>query len=106
MPLTIFFTDAGSYTVEDDGVRGNAISVVRDASGAIVLTFAHPSDSMTFATLTSGVHLAFNTADSFGTANVTVGDLSNPAASPDSIVLRALRTDGSATLVSNGTITE
>ena len=52
------------------------------------------------------MHLIFNVADSFGTANVTVGSLTSSAQSPNSIVVGHLRTDDFITLVSNGTITE
>ena len=30
MPLTINFTEAGTYTIDDDGIRGNGTSVIRD----------------------------------------------------------------------------
>src|SRR6188768_760068 len=79
MPLTIFFSSPGNYTIDDDGIRGNGTSVVRDGSGAILFSFSHPADSITFIADTPGVNLTFNVADSFGSANVFVGDLSSPA---------------------------
>ena len=106
MPLAISFTTPGTYTIDDDGIRGNGISVIRNASGAIILSFTHPADTMSFTTTVPGVNLIFNVLDSFGTANVTVGDLAVAAATPDSIVVRSMRSDAFITLVSNGTITE
>src|SRR6186997_1697987 len=100
MPLSIVFTNPGNYTIEDDGIRGNNTSVIRDSSGVIVTTFVHPSDTLAFSTITPGVHLTFNVGDSFGSANVTVGALGDLAASPDSIVVRQMRTDAFMTLVS------
>ena len=43
MPLTIFFTGAGTYTIDDDGIRGNNTSVIRNANGNVIFTFVHPS---------------------------------------------------------------
>src|SRR5688572_20889171 len=87
MPLTIFFSSPGVYTIDDDGIRGNNTSVVRDASGTVLFPFTHPGDTIDFIAEVPGITFVFNTADSFGTANVTVGSLSDPALSPDSIVV-------------------
>src|SRR5688572_11691720 len=106
MSLTIFFSAPGTYIIDDDGIRGNNTSVVRSASGAVLFPFTHPADIVTFIAEVPGVTFIFNTADSFGTANVTVGSLSDPALSPDTIVINNLRSDGTITLVSNGAITE
>ncbi|HEY5710649.1 MAG TPA: calcium-binding protein, partial [Allosphingosinicella sp.] len=106
MPLSIIFTNPGTYTIEDDGIRGNNISVIRDSTGAVIVTFAHPSDSLTFTTLTAGVNLIFNVADPFNTSVVTVGSETSASASPDSIVVNYLLANGFVTLVSNGSITE
>ena len=106
MPLSVVFTVPGNYTIEDDGIRGNNTSVIRDSTGAIIDTIVHPADAISFVTITPGVHLTFNVADSFGLATVTVGNLSDAAASPDSIVVRHLRSENLVTLVSNGSITE
>src|SRR4029450_10355000 len=106
MTLSIFFSTPGTYTIDDDGIRGNNTSVVRDGSGNILFPFTHPSDTMSFIAEVPGITFIFNTADSFGTADVVVGSLSDSNLSPDSIVIKSMRTDGTATLVSNGTITE
>ncbi len=106
MPLTIFFNTAGTYTIEDDGIPGNAAGVVRDSSGAVLFPIVYPSDTQTFIAEVSGVNLIFNTLDSFGTANIEVGSMTDFAQTPDSIAIRYLRTDAFATLVSNGWIRE
>ncbi len=106
MPLTIFFSTPGTYYIDDDGIRGNGISVVRDANGNILFPFTHPGDDMTFIAEVPGITLVFNTLDTFGTANVTVGDLSDPSKCPDSIMVNNLKTDAFITLVANGAITE
>ena len=48
MPLTIFFSSPGTYTIDDDGIRGNNTSVVRNSSGTVFIPFVHPADAMTF----------------------------------------------------------
>ena len=94
MTLTIFFSSPGTYYIDDDGVRGNGASVVRDSSGNILFPFTHPSDTMTFIAEVPGINFVFNVTDTFGTANVFVGDLAASSSSPDSIVISSLRTDG------------
>src|SRR5688572_17376888 len=106
MTLTIFFSSPGTYYIDDDGVRGNGASVVRDGNGVVLFPFTHPSDAISFIAEVPGITFVFNTADSFGTADVNVGSLTAANSSPDSIVVRAMRTDGTATLVSTGTISE
>jgi hypothetical protein len=106
MPLTVFFSSPGTYTIDDDGIFGNNTSVVRDASGTAILPIAHPADSISFIAQVPGVNLIFNTVDSFGTADVTVGSLTDPAQSPDSIAVKHLQTDAFITLASNGSISE
>src|SRR4029079_5888085 len=103
---TIFFNTAGTYTIEDDGIPGNAAGVVRDSSGAVLFPILSPPDTQTFIAEVSGVNLIFNTLDSFGTANIEVGSMTDFAQTPDSIAVRYLRTDAFATLVSNGWIRE
>ena len=77
-----------------------------NSSGTILFPFLHPGDTLTFIADTPGVHFVFNTTDSFGSADVTVGSTSASAQSPDSIVVRQMQTDGFMTLASNGTIIE
>ena len=48
MTLTIFFSSPGTYIIDDDGIRGNNASAVRDANGNILFPFTHPADSITF----------------------------------------------------------
>lgn len=106
MPLTIFFSSPGTYIIDDDGVRGNNTSVVRDASGTILFPFVHPGDTIDFIAEVAGITFVFNTADSFGTANVTVGSLTDTALTPDAIIVRQIRTDAFLTLAADNTITE
>ena len=60
MPLTITLSVADTYTIEDDGIRGNGTSVLRSSSGAILLTIAHPADSINFIATVPGINLVFN----------------------------------------------
>ena len=106
MASNFFFGSAGTYTVEDDGIRGNGVSVVRDSGGNIVYTVVHPGDDVNFIATVPGVTLVFNTADSFGTANVNVGSLTDPTQCPDFIVVKNLQTDAFITLVAEASITE
>jgi Ca2+-binding RTX toxin-like protein len=106
MPLTIFFSSPGTYTIDDDGIRGNNTSVVRDSAGNILFPFVHPGDDMKFIAEVPGVNFIFNVLDSFGTANVTVGSLTDAAMTPDTITVRNMRSDAFITLVANGAINE
>ena len=106
MPLTIYFSTPGTYTIEDDGILGNNTSVVRDPSGTVLFPFAHPTDTIDFIAEVPGITFIFNVTDSFGTANVSVGSLADLNLSPDHIVVRQLRTDAFITLAARGTITE
>ncbi len=106
MPVSVHFSTPGTYTIDDDGVRGNGRSLVRDASGATLFPIMHPADSIEFIADVPGVTLVFNVADSFGTANVTVGSLTDPALRPDNIVVKSLRTDAFVTLAAQNAITE
>ena len=49
MPITITFSTAGNFTIEDDGTPGNATSIVRrDSDGAVLAVIPHPADSLVF----------------------------------------------------------
>ncbi|HUG62309.1 MAG TPA: hypothetical protein VMP03_10715, partial [Methylomirabilota bacterium] len=107
MAITVTFSIAGSFTIEDDGTPGNATSIVRrDSDGAILAIIPHPADSLTIRATVPGVNLTFNVTDSFGTGTLTVGSLTNAAETPDSIVVGNLPSSSSVTLVSNGSIVE
>ncbi|KAB2948925.1 MAG: hypothetical protein F9K19_24460, partial [Rhizobiaceae bacterium] len=106
MPLNLIFIAPGNYTIDDNGIPGDNTSVIRDGTGAVIFTFAHPADSLGFTVSTPGVHLTVNFTDSLGAANFTVGDLTSAGTSPDSITIGNVRTTGLVTLVSNGAITE
>jgi Ca2+-binding RTX toxin-like protein len=106
MPVNFTFNAPGTYTIEDDGIRGNGVSVIRNAAGAVIFTIVHPADAVNLNVSTAGVNLIFNVLDTFGTAVVTVGDLASAAQSPDSIVVHQLSSTNLVTLVSNGSITE
>ena len=47
MPLDLNFL-AGTYFIEDDGIRGNNRSQIRGADGTIYGTFEHPTDTLRF----------------------------------------------------------
>jgi hypothetical protein len=106
MPVNYTFNTPGTYTIEDDGIRGNGVSVIRNAAGAVVFTITHPADAVNLTVSTAGVNLVINALDPFGTANFNVGLLGSPASSPDSITVKYLRTDAFVSLISNGSITE
>ncbi|MGQ0590654.1 MAG: hypothetical protein ACT4N8_14205 [Sphingosinicella sp.] len=107
MAITVTFSTAGSFTIEDDGIPGNNTSIVRrDSDGAILAVIPHPADSLTFRATVPGVNLTFNVTDSFGSGVLTVGSLTNSAETPDSIVVRNILSSSSVTLVSNSSITE
>ena len=47
MTLTIFFSAPGTYIIDDDGIRGNNASAVRDSNGNLLFPFTHPADTIT-----------------------------------------------------------
>ena len=105
--LNLSILGPGTFTLDDDGIPGNGQSVVRDASGAIILTFGHPSPNSLTIVSAAGQNLIFNITDSFGASNVTVGNLFDPAQCPDSIQVRNIgATTGAVVLASNGALTE
>ena len=111
MPLTLIFTQAGNFTIDDNGIPGDNISVIRDGTGTVIFTFAHPADALGFTVSTPGVNIVVNLTDSLNAANLTIGStdpdpLIGPPQSPDSIVMKNVVTTGTVTLVSNGAITE
>ena len=49
MPITITFSTAGNFTIEDDGTPGNATSIVRrDSDGVILAVIRQPAHSLFF----------------------------------------------------------
>ena len=103
MAITLTFAIAGSYTIEDDGIPGNATSIVRrDSDGAILATLPHPADSLTIRASVPGVNLTFNVTESFGSGMRAVGNLVEPHQTPDSIVVMNIRSSSAVTQVSNG----
>uniref|UniRef100_UPI000685E7E8 beta strand repeat-containing protein n=1 Tax=Ciceribacter selenitireducens TaxID=448181 RepID=UPI000685E7E8 len=107
MPTTLILSEAGSYTIEDDGTPGNATSVVtRDSDGSVVAVIAHPADSLIIKASVPGVNITLDITDSLGNGSLQVGDLADPGQSPDSIVVDSITTNTSVTLVANGSITE
>src|SRR6185436_4929728 len=107
MPLTLIFTQPGNFTIDDNGIPGDNTSVIRDSTGAVIFTFLHPADALTFRVSTPGVNLTINFTDTLGAADFTIGNLDpdpliGPAQTPDSVVMKSVRTTGNVTLVSNG----
>ncbi|HTU12209.1 MAG TPA: hypothetical protein VMG08_15065 [Allosphingosinicella sp.] len=106
MPLNLIFISPGNYSLEDNGIPGDGISVIKDGNGVVIFTFAHPADSLGFTVTTPGVNISVNLTDSLGAANLTIGNLTNAAETPDSISVNRIHSTGTVTLVSNGPITE
>lgn len=106
MPVNLIFITPGNYTIDDNGIPGDNTSVVRDGNGTVLFTFVHPVDELGFTVSTPGVNLTVNLTDPLGAANLTIGNLTSAATSPDSITVGNVRTTGTVTLVSNGAITE
>jgi len=105
MTITVTLGTPGTYTVEDDGIRGNGLSVVRDSAGAIVATITHTIENVSFICTTPGITLVLDVPDLFA-ANFSVGSLLNSAECPDAIVVKQVRTLSTVSLASNGAITE
>ena len=111
MPLNLIFIQPGNYTIDDNGIPGDNISVIRDGNGVVIFTFAHPADSLGFTVSVPGVNITVNFTDSMNAANFTIGStdpdpMVGPPQSPDSIVIQNIETTGTVTLVANGSITE
>ena len=94
----------GTYVIEDDGDPTNGVAQLRTPDGSVIL-FNVPADFVQV-TAAAGRHLVINCAESFGSANINVGSLTDANASPDSITVHRVHTTGTVTLVSNGAITE
>jgi hypothetical protein len=106
MPVSATIVAAGNYFIQDNGIVGDNISVIADADGNTLFTFAHPADAVNITVGVPGVNITVNLTDSLGTADFNLGNLTNPAASPDSITVRNIVTTGDVALVSNGFIRE
>ena len=105
MPLNLIFTQPGTFTIDDNGIPGDNISVIRDINGVEIFSFAHPVDALGFTVNVPGVNLIINFTDTLGGADFSIGDLTNSSVTPDSVVMQSVRTTGSVTLVSNSTST-
>ena len=77
MPLSLIFIDPDNYTIDDNGVPGDNISVIRDGNGTVIFNFGHPADELNFTVSIPGVNLNIDFTDSLGTANLTLGSLTN-----------------------------
>ena len=106
MPTNITIVQSGVYTIEDNGITNDNTSVIKDSDGNVIFTLAHPADALNIKAGVPGVHIVVNIKDSLGAANITIGDLTSSAATPDSIVVKHLSTTGTVTLVAKETITE
>ncbi len=78
MPLDLIFITPGNYTLEDNGIPGDNTSVIKDGSGAVIFTFVHPADSLSFTASTPGVNITINLTDSLGAADFRIGSLTDP----------------------------
>ena len=106
MPLNLVFTQAGDFTIEDNGIPGDNISVIKDGAGIVIFTFAHPVDALGLTVNVPGVNLTINFTDTLGAADFSIGSLTDPAVTPDSVTMRKVETTGDVTIVSNSSITE
>ena len=77
MPLNLVFTQPGTFTIDDNGIPGDNISVIRDSNGVVIFTFVHPADALGFTVSTPGVNLVINFTDSMGAADFSIGDLTS-----------------------------
>ena len=60
MPLSLIFIQPGTYTIDDNGIPGDNISVIRDSNGVVIFTFGHPADALGFTVSTPGVNIIVN----------------------------------------------
>jgi hypothetical protein len=104
MPLNLEFPDPGDSTIDDNGIAGDNISVIRDSDGGVLFTFGHPADALNFTVTVPGVNMTINFTDSMNAANFMIGNTADLADSPDSITMKHIRTSGTVTLVSNNAI--
>lgn len=105
MPTTIILESTDNYTIEDNGIVGDGISVIRDGYGQIVEAFEHPEDALNIQAASSGVNLTINFADTLGSADFTVGNVAVPSASPSTVTVQNVTTStGDIELISGGTI--
>ncbi|MEJ5990922.1 calcium-binding protein [Ramlibacter sp. PS3R-8] len=107
MSSTLIFLsafDPGTYHIEDDGIPNNGIAQLRGPDGSVI-PFSIPTEFLTV-TASAGQDLVINLTESFGSADITVGSLTNAAENPDSITVNAIRGAGDVVLASNGAITE
>jgi Ca2+-binding RTX toxin-like protein len=111
MPITFDFSAfaAGNIFFEEDGIPGNGTGQFRHSAGGFAtFSFAYPADLLTLL-YKAGQVAYLNPFDSLDPADLTVGNLADPAASPDAINVRRVETngdDGIVTLVTTGAITE
>lgn len=105
MPLNLVFITPDNFAITDDGVFGNNTSVIRNGAGAVIFTFLHPADSLSFTASTANVNLALDFDEALAPADFRVGDLTNPAATLNALALqRVVATN--VILAANQDITE
>jgi Ca2+-binding RTX toxin-like protein len=107
MPITITFSTAGNFLLEDNGTPGDDTSVVtRMSDGVILAVIPHPADSMIFRAVVPGVNLFVDFLDSFAPANVTIGVAGDDAQSPDNINVNSIQAGVQITLAARNAINE
>jgi hypothetical protein len=94
----------GTYTIEDDGIPGNGVSLIRDPNGVVTL-FVHPADALTIISR-AGQNIDVNITDSLTTADFTIGSLTSSSPNPDNIRMAGILTSGTVTLGANNDIAE
>jgi hypothetical protein len=105
MALNLIFTQPGSFTIADDGIVGNNTSVILQ-DGVVIFTFLHPADALGFTVASPDVHITFDLVDTLGAASVTIGDLANAAACPETITVDRIQTTGAVVLAATNSIGE
>src|SRR4029434_2048862 len=96
--------DPGTYFIEDDGIPNNGIAQLRGPDGSVIF-FNIPTEFLTV-TASAGRSVVFNLTESFGAADINVGNLTNASENPDSISVLRIARARDVLLVSNGAITE
>ena len=94
--------------LEDNGIPVDGMSRLRDAGatpGFDTTTFAHPTSSLTIHG-TAGDSVTVSLVDSLGSADLTIGSLTDAAVRPDSISVDNVVTSGTVNLAATGSIGE
>jgi hypothetical protein len=99
-------SSADQAVFDDDGVVANNFSQLRSNNGTFeTVAFMNPASSITL-NAGAGDSVDVNFLDSLGSADLTIGSLTNAAVRPDSISLNNVVTAGVVNLAATGGISE